>query len=169
LKSLTIVEVMIMDKPKIEKIGVLDIPISQWKLGELLMWVQRRGFDNQEPPPISVDVLPDVADIFEKSSTQKTFYAFREILFQDTESNSSDLILRYDRMRVMSDVTPEDSRDPTHTDRFLAEEAAQLLSEEHQIMMSPDYLENLIKTNTAYSSVSSGELLMQMVTKALGK
>lgn len=161
--------------PELEKIGTLKVPVSQWKLGQTLLWIRSEGWKDGIACPLDGKIFPEGnASTLLKNQLNlvgqqgqaepEVFYLFREI--QMGSSDDNEILVVFDRMRVVSpkveNVLQKDQREV----QDLAEEARKILQEDHDVIINQDYLKEVLLTDSQYADVTDArELVDKLLTK----
>jgi len=159
------------EKPRqqVEKIGTVHVPVSQWKLGQTLLWLQRRGYEGGEECPMDASILPEKYGLSLNliPGEGEVFHTFREVRFEEAvEGDLPEIVFVFDRMRITSpEVRPE--VEPVtllgHEKQNFARQAQIVLESEHGIVINLKFLEDSLRTGSVYAEVSSAHELVERV------
>lgn len=157
-------------KPQLEHIGTVHIPVSQWKLGQTLLWLQRKGYENGEECPLDATMFPTKhgLSLDALEANDEVFHTFREVRFEESvEGELPQIVCVFDRMRLVTEDTDEGvvkpslglNVNPPSTDR-IAREAKRILEDDHGIVINLKFLQEAMVNSSVYSeSMSAAELV----------
>jgi hypothetical protein len=167
---------MTYKNPHVTKVGSLEIPVSQWKLGQALQWIQNRGYENGEECPLDVSVLPTrtLASVLDSKDAEGAFYTFREIkIGEATEASLPEIIMVFDRLQVTSQALSEESAtffnlEPQHL-QGIARDTQIILKDEHGIVINLRFLTEALGRQSIYSEVRSVEELVARILENISE
>jgi len=159
------------EKPRqqVEKIGTVHVPVSQWKLGQTLLWLQRRGYEGDEECPMDASILPEKYGLSSKllPDEGEVFHTFREVRFEEAVAGDlPEIVFVFDRMRITSPEVKEEVDLMTSLGLkkvSLAKEAQAVLASQHGIVINLKFLEDSLRTGSVYAEVSSATELVERV------
>lgn len=157
--------------PQIENVGTVVIPVSQWKLGQLLLWLQRKDYTRGEPCPLDISMFPESGEFTLENvpNDGEVFHTFREVRFESGAvlGDLPKILCVFDRMRftLPTKMNSKVHLNQDHDKEHMAIEAKQILEDEHGIVINLTFLQEALLGSSIYAeSLDAQDLVSKVLT-----